>query len=140
MEIYLRAEHRRHPKKTELDMTKKQRKPAEKQSAQKAPKVLARADIAAAQQVETKAYDFQGTVTLMDEVSQSAFNKIVSIAKLARVGVPTIDGQFGPVMLRDIENALAAIIAIASETKNDINVLAEEVGCNFSDAPFKAAA
>jgi hypothetical protein len=104
----------------------------------KAAPIRTQTDIA--QQVETKAYDYRGTVTLMDQTSQHALSKIVSIAKLAHASAPGIDGQFGPVILRDIENALATIINLASEAKNDINVLAEDVDCSYSDAPFKAAA
>jgi len=122
-------------------MTKKPRTRRTKNAAiAKAAPALTQANFAAAQQVETKAYDFRGTVTLMDQTSQCAFNKIASIARLARVGAPAIDGQFGPVMLHDIENALATIIAIANESKEDINVLAEDVDCNYSDAPFRAVA
>lgn len=90
--------------------------------------------------METKAYDFQSTVVLMNETSQCTFNKIASIAKTSRVGLPTIDGTFGPVMLRDIDNAPTAIISLGKDAKEDINVLAEGVNCDYSKAPFKAAA
>jgi hypothetical protein len=101
---------------------------------------LTHADLAIAQQVETKAYDFRGTVMLMDQASQHTFNKIVSIAKLARASILTIDGQFGPVGPDDIQNALTTIINLASEAKNDINVLAEDVDCSYSDERLTASA
>lgn len=128
----------------ENEMTKKTNKTTTKKTtrkrAQQAAPALTQAEVAVAMQVETKAYDFQGAVTLMDETSQRAFRGIVSLAKLARVGLSTLDGQFGPVGHDDIQNALAAIINIATDAKEDINVLAEGVDCDYSDAPFKAAA
>jgi len=114
------------------------RRIAKKTSATKAAPALTGADTVAAL-VETKAYDFPSTVLLMDQASQHAFNKIASIARLARAGVSTIDGQFGAVSPDDIQNALTTIIAIAGEAKNDINVLAEDVDCSHSEVPRAAA-
>ncbi len=69
-------------------------------------------------------------VSDMDRMSQTTFGEIATVAKLALERLET------PKCLRDTET-LATVLSLiwgkALDAKNDINVEAERVGCNYQD-------
>lgn len=68
-------------------------------------------------------------VTNMDALSQTTFDEIAAISRLAGDALesdPEARIKFGHII-----NALKAIRYRADGTMNDINVVAEQVGCNF---------
>ena len=69
-------------------------------------------------------------VNNMDRMAQSAFSEIATIAKLALVSLEN------PETYTDVEamaTALKAIFERATDTENNINAMAEEVGSNYKD-------
>ncbi len=72
----------------------------------------------------------RNTVEWMDCLSQDAFSKITTMARLALASLEAPDGHRH---LDDIANALGAIWSTAEVAENGINYEAETVGCNYKD-------
>lgn len=74
--------------------------------------------------------DFADTIAQMDALSQSGFGAIEAIAKRALQGLEAADGtQPHP---ETLATALRSIWDKAEQFGNEINVKAEEAGCNWT--------
>jgi len=71
----------------------------------------------------------RGAVTKMDRLSHEAFSEILMLARCALVALA---GPESPRVANATE-ALQAIARRASEADNDINAIAEAVGCDHVD-------
>ncbi|NMM13592.1 MAG: hypothetical protein HHJ17_08660 [Rhodoferax sp.] len=72
----------------------------------------------------------RSTITEMDSASQDAFSEIATIAKLALASLETPDAYTNPECMAIVLNA---IFDRAMDVENNINAMAEEVGCNYKD-------
>ena len=77
-----------------------------------------------------EARKLRGTVTEMDRLAHESFSEILMLARCVLVA---LSGPAGP-RVADATEALQAIARHASEGANDINALAEFVGCNYVDS------
>lgn len=57
-----------------------------------------------------------------DRLSQAALTEVANLARLA-----LLDSSLNP----SVAQALRMIVVLAEDAENDINVMAEEVGCNW---------
>lgn len=71
----------------------------------------------------------RGAVTEMDRLSHEAFSEILT---LARCALAALSGPEVP-RVADATQALQAIAWRAGESENDINAMAESVGCDHVD-------
>lgn len=74
--------------------------------------------------------NLQQTITHIDQTSQEAFDLIALISELLSSASESSKFHTRPHLLR---RALTAIKSIADGAQNDINCLAEDVGCNYSE-------
>lgn len=78
--------------------------------------------------------DLRSKVQFMDDLSQSGFDEISAVAKLALSRLETPDGHR---FIEDIAMALRMIRGKADEIRSCINHEAEEVGCAYVDEARK---
>jgi hypothetical protein len=73
--------------------------------------------------------NYGDTITRLDALAQDGFSGIAAIAKRALQGLDAADGTLPPT--EALATALRAIWGKAERFGNDINVKAEEAGCNW---------
>lgn len=79
---------------------------------------------------DTSAAELRRAITDADMICQRDFSRIAGIAELTLLSLEAPSIYSRP---RLLEQALRTIMDIAAAAENDVNVIAEWVGCNFVD-------